>query len=139
MNAATEEEVIVGRQPTHEELELVTWAEETTRKGLDAVRDGLRQLVTLTTALLAGSAAFLGQLSAPRGWKVAAAVLLLSALALALWGSLPRVALVDVHCPEAIRREREQGTAAKLWCLRGASLFLLLAFAALFVGLLFAP
>src|SRR5205809_984232 len=82
-------------------------------------------------------AAFLGQMPIPTGWKVGGALLLMTSLALALWGSLPRVAEIDVYCPEDIKREREQGTAIKLWCLRLASVFLLLAFAVFFSGLLF--
>src|SRR5262249_47428735 len=137
MSTATDQDVILGQEPNHEETELVTWAEETMRKSLDTVRDGLRQLVTLSTALLAGSAAFLGQLPVHPFCKGLTACLLMLTLGCALWGSLPRVAAVDVHYPAAIKREREEGTAAKLRCLQCASGSLLFAFVSLFVGLLF--
>jgi hypothetical protein len=90
LSTAIQEETIPGREPTHEELELIAWGEEMARKGLATVHDGLKQMVTLTTALLAGSTAMLGTLPIPTVFKALGAVALLVSLASSLWGSFPR-------------------------------------------------
>ncbi len=72
------------------EIELVTWAEETVRKESAVASDGLWQLVTLDTALLAGCAALIDKFGIPFALKLAGVALLLVSLAAALVGSLPR-------------------------------------------------
>jgi hypothetical protein len=136
MSTVTDENEVLGREPTAEEEELVAWAEEAVRKGLHSVNEALGRMVTLLTALLAGSAALLVQVPMPKGCKGAAVALLLIALASALWGSLPREALLAVNCPDDVRAERERGAAFKMRCLRVASVALVLAFGFAFLGLL---
>jgi hypothetical protein len=136
MSTAIQEQPIFGREPSPEELELVAWAEEAASKGVGAVHEGLRQLVTLTTALLAGSAALLDKLPVSTACKVVFAGLLLVALATSLWGSLPREVTVDVHRPDKIKAARARSRRQKMACLKAASTCLVLAFCVLLGGLL---
>jgi hypothetical protein len=74
MSNAIQESVVVGRAPTPEEKELVAWAAESARSSITRANDGLRQLVTLSTAILGGSAALLNSLKLPwgcmpQGWR----------------------------------------------------------------------
>jgi hypothetical protein len=134
-STAIQEEKIVGGEPTSEEVELVTWAEEMVRKSLVSIHEGLRQMITLATALLAGSTAVLGGLPIPTLFKAAGALALLLCLAFSLWGTYPREATVDIRCPEEIKEARENGLKVKAWCLWLASISLVVAFAALLLGL----
>lgn len=130
------DDIVYGREPTYEERELVTWAEETVRKGVATTQEALRQMVTLTTALLAGSTALLGQLPTPLYFKVMAALSLLFSLGASLWGSLPREALVDIRCPEEIKAARDRMGLFKMNCLRVASVSLVTAFVVILLGVL---
>ncbi|HEY7427453.1 MAG TPA: hypothetical protein VH682_24680 [Gemmataceae bacterium] len=126
---------ILGEQPTADELEQVTWAEEAIRTAPVLLRDSLRQLITLDTALLAGSAAFLDKMPMPWGLKAMAAVCLLLSLFGALWGSLPREAQVCPYAPNAIKHVRESNLTARLWWLKWASAFLFFGLGLFVVGL----
>jgi hypothetical protein len=128
-------EVIVGRDPTPEELELVTWAEEVIRKEPVIAGEGLRLLVTLNTALLAGSAAIIDKLGIPSGFKVAGVIFLIISLGVALLGSLPQKVKVDPRRPRQIKLARERSTAWKVWMLRLASIGLFAAMLTLVFGL----
>jgi hypothetical protein len=136
MNTSIKEESIVGGEPTREETELVAWAEEAVRKSLPTVQESLRQMVTLSTALLAGSAALLSNLPAPMACKGIASLLLLVALASALWGSFPREAIVDIRCPEEIKKVRVRGTIVRMRCLKIAGGCLVFALFLLIGGVL---
>jgi len=128
---------ILGEQPTAEEIEQVTWAEEAIRAAPGLLRDNLRQLITLDTALLAGSAAFLDKMPMLKELKVLGVALLLISLFSALWGSLPREAQVCPYAPDEIRRARATNLNARLWSLRAAGTFLFLALVVFTIGVLF--
>lgn len=136
MSSETQDEVIYGEEPTAEQLELVAWGEETVRKGVSTAQDALKQMVTIATALLAGSTALLGQLPIPLLSKGIGSLFMLIALGLSLWGSIPREVEIDVQCPEEIKEARERGARFKMRCLRGSSGCLFLAFLVLVAGLL---
>ena len=136
MSTAIQQEPIIGREPTKEELELVAWAEEAVSKSLGTVQEGLRQMVTLTTALLAGSAALIDKLPLALGCKALSVLLLVLALASALWGALPQEATLDVRCPDEIKAVRDRGRRWKMNCLKFASGCLLAAFLVMLGGLL---
>jgi hypothetical protein len=128
VNGNEPQEHQVGGEPTAEQLELVAWAREAAGKSMGVAHDGLRHLVTLTTALLAGSAALLGQGQLESPCKGIAVVLLLFSLAVSLFGSLPVMAEFDINCPEEIAAAQKRGLAIKTDCLKIASFLLLLAF-----------
>lgn len=126
---------LIGTAPTGDDLDQTQWAQEAIRTGGAALQDSLRQLVTLTTALLAGSAAFFGQLSAPRPFKVFGVSLLLAALATAFVGTLPREVSVCPYLPDEIRAVRSKATARRLRLLKASGCCLIGAFLALLLGL----
>lgn len=127
---------LLGEAPTFEQLEQVQWAEETLRNAPALLREHLRQLVTLNTALLAGLAAFFDKLPMPHVMKVLAAVCLLLSLLAALWGALPREAQVCPFAPESIKRVRESNVSARLRCLKWASSLLFFGIVSFVVGIL---
>jgi hypothetical protein len=124
-----------GEPATADEIEQVQWAEEAARNAGRTLLEGLRQLITLNTALLAGSAAFLSQLAMPKAAKGIGAGLLLISLVCALWGSVPREIQVCPYMPSEIKRTRETVATRRLFWLKFASLSLALAFAVLLLGL----
>lgn len=135
MSAGIQKEPIIGRPPTVEENELLDWAEEVVQKSLTTVQDNLRQMVTLNTALLAGSAALLAQMHVARVCVGLSAVLLIISLSVALFGMFPREATVRVNSPDDIKEKRDRGIRVKMNCLKGAGFFLVTAFCVLIVGL----
>ena len=93
-------------------------------------------MVTLATALLAGSAALLGQAPINHAVKVLSAVLLLASLAISLLGTMPLTARIDIRCPEEIKDERDKGVKYKTGCLKVGAFFLVLALGVLLLGML---
>lgn len=141
MNAAPPEpRVITGAGPeavSPQTRELFAWADECVRKGIQVYNEALARIVTLSAALLAGSAALLGQMPASPWSKAIAALLLMASLGVSLWGGLPREAHIDTNNSRAIEQERQRGLTVKARCLKTASACLFLAFAFLLAGLLF--
>jgi hypothetical protein len=60
----------------------------------------------------------------------------MGSLLAALWGSLPREAMVAVNRPQDIRRARDRFVRAKLRCMKVSALLLVAGFAILLGGLL---
>jgi hypothetical protein len=134
MSTAIQEEPVVGRPPTPEENELIDWALESSRKRLTTAQEGLRQLITLTTAVLGGSAALLGQLPAPVVFKLSGMVLLVISLAVALYGSLPKEVQVANGSLDEFKAARDAYVRRKLKCLDWAAGLLVGGFAAMILG-----
>lgn len=133
---STPEEVIQGCEPTAEERELFNWSEEIASKEIGLVHDSLRHLVTLTAALLAGSAAVLNQVVLAPWCKVAGLSLLLVSLIAALWGSLPITASFEPGHLDGIRKARAGGLRFRTRCLKVTAWCLVLALTVLLAGLL---
>lgn len=121
-------DVIVGMEPTADDVELVTWAHGAAKKSLEVTQESLRHMVTLTSALLAGSAALLSQGLKFDCSKGTGIFLLFSSLIISLYGSLPEMRKFNVHCPEEISSERERGLRRKTGCLKVASFLMAIAF-----------
>jgi hypothetical protein len=128
------QEPSAGEEPTLDDMEAVEWAREVGRKELQLLQDGLRQLVTLTTALLGGSAALLGQAALPRWCKTLGAVCLLLALASSLVGSLPYRTRFDPRNPDGVRAARLRGVRYKTWLLWTSATALFLALVWFVIG-----
>lgn len=131
------EEVGESRLSTQEEVDTVDWARRVVRDSDLVAQDGLRQLVTLTTALLAGSAAMLDRSLLPNGVKAACVFCLLGALASALFGFLPSASRLSTCYLDEIEAARVRLLRRKVWSLRAASAFLVFAFACLLGWILF--
>jgi hypothetical protein len=93
-------------------------------------------MVTLSTALLAGSAALLGQAPIGPAFKLSGAILLMLCLGASLWGSLPREARIDTNRSDVIEAEHQRGIARKSASLQASYACLFLALGALVVGIL---
>ena len=134
----TDVRIVTGEEPSADDMEAIEWGREVIRREPQVLQDGLRQMVTLTVALVGGSTALLGQLRMPLWCKGAGAVLLLLALACALVGSLPYRVRYDEESVQQCQRARERGIRYKTAPLWGAATFLLLAFVFFILGLLLA-
>jgi hypothetical protein len=127
---------IVGEEPTAEEIEQAEWAEEAIRTAPALIRDSLRQLITLDTALLAGSAALLTRASLPKLAAAIGIIALLISLSLALWGSMPREGRLRPCAPNQIRRFRERNLKARMCALQWACGFFFASLIVFAAGLL---
>jgi hypothetical protein len=138
MSTATEPSRDEGavRAATNEEIRLFEWAEEVQKKSLNVVTDSLKQLVTLTIALLGGTAALYNQLPVAAPFKALFFITLLGTLGVSLWGMYPIVSRIE--CVEDIRDAREKSLPHRLWFLWLASVLLFAAFGFLAFSLLLA-
>src|SRR4051812_41938515 len=82
-------EVQVGGKPTGDDLFYIDFGGELVKRALPFVNEVLRQMVTLSSALAGGSAAFLGETMIGPGYKSAAVFCFVAALAFAFAGVLP--------------------------------------------------
>jgi hypothetical protein len=130
------EEILESRPPTPEEEEESKWVRDLERRGYFLSTDSLRQMVTLTSALLAGSAGFFHQLPMPLLCKTASLFLLLGALIVALFGVRPRRAIVDLRCAEEVKAELRRGDNIRTCMFNASAILLVLAFASTVLGIL---
>ncbi len=121
----TEEDVC--RPATAREVELLEWAEEAHRNSLGVLTESLRQLVTLSAAILGGSAALYNQIPVSQSCKAVFFVLLLGVLGVSLWGAYPLTATVLYM--EDVQAAREKWIVRRSRYLAVASLLLFIAFA----------
>jgi hypothetical protein len=137
MSTDIQEESVVGNLPTPFEQEQIEWAERAIAGSTRAIQESLRHLVTLTTALLAGSAALLGRTSLPGLVLAGCAVLLTLSLSAALVGSWPVERTFDATSAVAIAEVRERLRVHKARYLKLSGAFLL-ATACVLIGGFFA-
>jgi hypothetical protein len=127
----------VGLKPSQKALEQYQWVRDSVRTSAATVNEVLRLLLTLTTALLGGSVAFLNQTSMHHNAKIIGCCFLLASLYVSLWGSLPGNAKLD---PDRVDRDetialREYLLYWKLLCLRLSCFFLGAALLTFVIGL----
>jgi hypothetical protein len=134
MSEAIQEAEDICRPSTIKETELFEWAEETHRNSLGVLTDSLKQLVTISSAVLGGSAALYNLIPMSNSCKVIFFILLLGVLGISLWGGFPLTA--SVLFTEDIEAARERGITRRSRCLRIASALLFTAFAFLAGNLL---
>jgi hypothetical protein len=139
MSTDIQPDFIVGEDPDPDLLDETVWARKAIRNGLKTLNESLQRMITLCTALLAGSAAFFGQIPTHSGIKAAAAVCFMVGLGVSFWGAMPFTRKLNPMYPEEARRIRE--TAAKVlrrcvWVAAGA---VVMGFVVLTLGLLLAP
>ena len=90
-------EILVGRDPTPEEKELIEWALESNRNSIALMRESLRFTATISASMMAVCAAFAGAIVRGKdggatndlAFVAAAACLFLVALGAALFGAYP--------------------------------------------------
>ena len=129
MSEAIKEEEIPGDAPTYEQQQLIEWEEETHRKSIDVMMDALKQLITLTAAIIGGTAVLYGQIPVAPIIKGIFSLLLLSVLGLALWGAYP-ITATTVYI-EDIKRVLDDGITRRSRLLLWAYILLFAAFSIL--------
>lgn len=131
------DEIVVGEVPSEEEMFYVAWGDDLIKDTINAINQSLRQLVTLSTALLAGVVAFFDKGAIPHGAMVAAMILLLASLTAGLIGSIPFSMEVGRRVPAEICQAIQEGLAWKNLCLRFSAWPMLLGIALLCLAILF--
>ena len=123
-------------QPLSREDRLaISYGEETTRRTVPYCNEILKHMATLNVTLLGGSVVFLKEDVVSHGCRLMAVTAFLSALALALWGSMPTGGLVNIRFINRIWEHRERVLTIKLRCLRWACLSMFSGFLIILVGL----
>lgn len=105
-------EPLKARQLTADEAYFREWGRDSLKESIAVANEVSRQLLTLATALAAGSIAFLGDDMISGPYKVFAVVAFLLALVVALLGVLPVEAVYALDRPAHIRATKE---AALRW------------------------
>jgi hypothetical protein len=130
-------EVIVceSLELTPDDIELSKWGSEAIKQTETSLQDGLKQMVVLLTAVLAGSVNFLQTMPKfPKGLMVSSFLL---GLCFAVYGFLPRTLHFRPGCLTEMRAERERLLRIKDRCLTAAMIGLLLGGLFGVVGMIF--
>ena len=117
-----------GQPASDMDLFHLRWGQEMYRDGYKVPVEMLRQIVTLTTALLAGSVGLLNAGLMTATGRALMLAFLLASLGAALMGLLPRERTVDLISPSDLAEFRTEAMGRRLYWLRIAAVFL-------FVGL----
>ncbi|MFO0846620.1 MAG: hypothetical protein U0797_30345 [Gemmataceae bacterium] len=133
------EEFQVGGEPTADQVELYEWATKVNDNAPNAVQESLKQLVTLTTAFTAGSAALFNQIPLHYGAKVTVGASLLCSLVIAMYGWMPMWAPCDPAFPDQVRSVRDKLRSRKQSCLFASVGLLIFAMLVLMAASLFWP
>src|SRR5262245_41852387 len=99
MSQTTEEDVLTGTAPTTEESFYFNLGEEIARSSIKTANDALQRLVTLSGAMLGGSAVVLRPELVDLAPRVIAAVCLALSLAVSLIGSFPFETNICINNP----------------------------------------
>lgn len=106
------------------------------RNRIPFMNEVLRQLLTLSVAMLGGSTFFLGPAVCHPGLRIAAMSMFLLSLLCALFGVLPFRATIRLHVVHEIRETIESIILSKDRFVWASSIFLVLGFAASVFGVL---
>jgi hypothetical protein len=132
-------EPLASEKATPEEEEVLAWVRAANRNGIVTANDSLKQLITLTTAILGGSVALTGQIGMPWWAKAFGCGPLLLALLVALFGNLPYPIDLnpDVVDTEAVRGRRLLALRVKVSCLWTSTGLLAFALVVLVTGMVY--
>lgn len=129
-------EVILGQAPSEEQEFYVEWGYETIKNNLKFLNEVLRQLVTLSAALLGGSIAFYDPNMIGKGFKNAVVALYLFALIASFLGVLPYEGEINPQNPNSVKRHKEAARRYKRALLFVAEILLILGFLVALTGML---
>ena len=114
--------VLQGGRPSSDDMFYFRWGRETVKNNLTLVNEVLRQLVTLNSALLGGSIAFLDDSVVGAAFKPWIVFAFLASLIGSFLGMMPYEATVDVRVPEEVKRHKDDALRSKrryLWTAGG--------------------
>ena len=128
--------MVSGRQPSDEELFYTQWARETSKTNINLANDVLKQLLTLSTALLGGSVLFLAENMMHGFLRFLAIFSFFAALIVSFLGVLPYEAHLDIKNVTAIRNHKKRALDHKRKFLWGSALCSALGLGIVIAGLL---
>jgi hypothetical protein len=126
---------IVGVKATPENAELFKLGKRMIEGSIETVQDTLRQLLTLSTALLGGSIAFMNEQLTPLGFKAVCVLFFMATVGISFYGTMPYSAGLVPNIPESVRETRDRALESKTAKLRLAGGSLLLGFAVAVLGI----
>jgi hypothetical protein len=129
------EDIIEGTEPTEEEKFYMLWGLESLKNNISILNKILRQLVTLDTALLGGSIAFLNDDIINYSFKIWVVFLFFLSLIIAFIGNLPYESRVDLRKPQRIKEHKEKTFKHKRRYLWGSAIVLALGLGIAFAGM----
>lgn len=104
---------LVGKPLTEEDQFYLGWGYDSLKANFQLANEILRQLVTLSAALLGSSVYFLGKGAIPEKMVTPILLLLLASLIVSLLGVLPYTGTVDLNSPDKIRAHKESALKRK--------------------------
>jgi len=125
-----------GTSPTEEDKFFILWGRESLKNNLVLANEVLRQLVTLNSALLGGSIAFLDEKVIAPSFKVWVIVAFSLSLIVSFLGMMPYEGSVDLRIPEQIKQHKEKALKSKRRYLWAAGLLLGFGFAFALAGMI---
>ncbi len=112
-----------SKPPTKEEDFYIQWGKETLKTNIENANIVLRQLITLNTALLGGSVAFLSQGEISKSWHGASMAFFFIGLIFAFLGSAPYESKVQLNMPNEIKQHKEKALKSKRCSLWESAIF----------------
>lgn len=119
---------VQGVKVDPDDLFYIEWARETKKKNIATATDALQRLVTLNCALLGGSLALYSSGILPKWIQPVVVLLFFLSLLCSVYGMIPQLKDADSNDPAYIRDTKDKTLAEKIWVLRAASFFLIVAF-----------
>jgi hypothetical protein len=126
-----------AKKATQEHKQLYLLGKKMIGDSIEAVQDALKQLLTLATALLGGSIAFMSEQIMPTGCKIGLILAFLLTVGISCWGIMPYGwDRFSPHFPQLVQEVREHALAWKIAHLKWAGGCLLLGFCIAVIGLI---
>jgi len=102
-----------GSAPSEEDLFLLEWGKETTKKNIENAHGVLTQFLNLNTALMGGSVVFLSPGAVDKAWQTIALGLFFVGLFISFVGILPHKTTVSLISPSEIKLHKEEALCRK--------------------------
>lgn len=118
MDEENKNQILEGSPPNEDDIFYISWGRESLKNNLVFANEVLRQLVTLNSALLGGSIAFLDETIIAVSFKVWVIVAFFLSLIMSFVGMMPYEGSVDLRIPKQIKQHKEDALKSKrcyLW------------------------
>jgi hypothetical protein len=136
IKSETQLPVFQAKEATPETRELYDLGKKMIENSLESVQEILKQLLTLATALLGGSVAFMNEQLMPLGFKAFVVLAFLASVGIAFWGMMPYPAEnFSPNLVQSVPVVRSKALKWKLSRLKVGGLFLFLGFVVACAGL----
>lgn len=136
MNELSNNNVLEGCLPTEDDKFYVSWGRESLKNNLTHANEVLRQLVTLNSALLGGSIAFVDPTIIAIPFKVGVIIAFFVSLILSFLGIMPYEGAPDLRKPKDIKQHKEDALKSKRCYLWSSGLLLGVGFGFALAGIL---